>query len=153
MLSWNTRNARVSFFNQVFSTKMAKSIHSKHKIKMRNEKRKRYYVRELNNLKKLVTEREARRTLGEYSNMKTADQIALERKQQKLEKEKAKNPEAVKEENDVNMDEEKVVRVYDKSMKDHFVGTNSSVNDVSTQYFDNGIMTTYDDRDGYQKKL
>lgn len=49
---------------------MAKSIHSKHKIKMRNEKRKRYYVRELNNLKKLVTEREARRTLGEYSNSK-----------------------------------------------------------------------------------
>lgn len=31
--------------------------------------------------------------------VKTADQIALERKQQKLEKEKAKNPEAVKEEN------------------------------------------------------
>lgn len=87
---------------------------------MRNEKRKRYYVRELNNLKKLVTEREARRTLGEYSNMKTADQIALERKQQKLEKEKAKNPEAVKEKNDVNMEEEKVVRVYDKSMKDQF---------------------------------
>lgn len=49
---------------------MAKSIHSKHKIKMRNEKRKRYYVRELNNLKKLVTEREARRALGEYSNSK-----------------------------------------------------------------------------------
>lgn len=31
--------------------------------------------------------------------VKTADQIALERKQQKLEKEKAKNPEAGKEKN------------------------------------------------------
>ncbi|XP_014786718.1 18 kDa learning-associated protein of slug-like [Octopus bimaculoides] len=94
---------------------MAKSVKSKQKVKIRNEKRKRYYVRELNNLKKLVEERETRRAVGDIVNWNnTPDPDVLTKPGGKLETENKKLGKPCE-----GMDtSEKAPKVYGKDLRD-----------------------------------
>ncbi|XP_029643245.1 18 kDa learning-associated protein of slug [Octopus sinensis] len=92
---------------------MAKSVKSKQKVKIRNEKRKRYYVRELNNLKKLVEEREARRTVGDIVNWNNTPEV-LAKLDGKLETDDKKLKKPCE-----GMDTcEKAPKVYGKNLRD-----------------------------------
>ncbi|GAB1599083.1 18 kDa learning-associated protein of slug-like [Argonauta hians] len=91
---------------------MAKSMKSKQKMKIRNEKRKRYYVRELNNLKKLVENREARREAGNIINWNYApEKTDLMQTDCKL----GEQPPNANEQMDT---EEKPKKIYGKNFRD-----------------------------------